>query len=288
MPGGPHRLDKTNVQLVRIKIPLHKRPKKTGSARRRLPWDIWQQRDVQAALEVQVPLAAEATVEYERGSYRSFSVPPLPHFDLLEFCCEEAYFAYYDGSGGVDHAGWGFLVANWHGDTLFERWGRVGTDAGHPCFLGPETHCKNTGEVSAFMELLLYLFYESPLPWRDTGIVLAYESTYSVGMGTGAWRPGDNAAMLQTALTIWEAFDVVQFPVFGLKVKSRVENRYNGRADELADRGSRGDACPSSRLYFAALVLREVSAFLRASSDRYNPPPARATLPPISILRIYN
>jgi len=99
-------------------------------------------------------------------------------------------------------------------------------------------------------------------------------------MGTGAWRPGDNAAMLQTALTIWEAFDVVQFPVFGLKVKSRVENRYNGRADELADRGARGDACPSSRLYSTVQVLREVSAFLRASSDRYNSPSARATLPP--------
>jgi len=134
---------------------------------------MWQQRDVQAALEVQVPLAAEATVEYERGSYRACSLTPLPHIDLLESCCEEAYFCYYEGSGGVDHAGWGFLVANWHGDTLFERWGRVGTDAGHPCFLGAETHSNNTEEVSAFIELLMYLFYESPLPWRETGIVLA-------------------------------------------------------------------------------------------------------------------
>ena len=99
-------------------------------------------------------------------------------------------------------------------------------------------------------------------------------------MGTGAWRPGDNAALIQTALTIWEAFDLDQFSIFGLKVKSHVENPYNGRADELADRGARGDACPSSRLYSTALVLREVSAFLRASSDRFNPPPARATLPP--------
>ena len=99
-------------------------------------------------------------------------------------------------------------------------------------------------------------------------------------MGTGAWRPGDNAALIQTALTIWEAFDLDQFSIFGLKVKSHVENPYNGRADELADRGARGDACPSSRLYSTVQVLREVSAFLRASSDRYNPPPARSILPP--------
>ena len=138
----------------------------------------------------------------------------------------------------MDHAGWGFLVANWHGDTLFERWGRVGTDAGHPCFLGADTHSNNTGEVSAFIELFIYLWYESPLPWRDTGIVLAYDSTYSVGMGTGAWRPGDNAALIQTALTVWEVFDVDQYPIFGLKAKSHVENPYNGRADTLADRGA--------------------------------------------------
>ena len=86
-----------------------------------------------------MPLAAEANIEYERGAYRSFSLTPLPNIALLESCCEEAYVGYYDGSGGEDHPGWGSLVINWHGDTLFERWGRMEIDAGPPCFLGAET-----------------------------------------------------------------------------------------------------------------------------------------------------
>ena len=61
--------------------------------------------------------------------------------------------------------------------------------------------------MTGFIELMIYLFYESPLPWRDTGIVFGNDSTYSVGVGTGAWRASDNTALIQTARTLWEAFE---------------------------------------------------------------------------------
>ena len=64
-----------------------------------------------------------------------------------------------------------------------------------------------------------------------------------------------------------------------MKVKSHVGNPYNGRADELADRGARGEVCPSERLYPTDLVLRKATAYLREHSIRFNPPPARATRP---------
>ena len=35
-----------HLQLVRLRIPLHKRSKQRGSVRRRIPWDIWQKREV--------------------------------------------------------------------------------------------------------------------------------------------------------------------------------------------------------------------------------------------------
>ena len=162
---------------------------------------------------MQVPLVAEATVDYERASYQAFSLTPLPSIDLFENNCAEAFFGYSDGSGGDDYAGWGFIVTTWSGDILYERWGRVVTDPTHPCFLGAEIHSNNSGELSGLIELLMYLFYESPLPWRDMGIVLGYDSTYSVGVGTGAWRPNDNAALIRTALSIWETFDVDKFPI---------------------------------------------------------------------------
>ena len=48
------------------------------------------------------------------------------------------------------------MITNWDGDTLFERYGSVETDARAPTYLGSVTRSNNTGELTAFGKLLIY------------------------------------------------------------------------------------------------------------------------------------
>ena len=128
---------------------------------------------------------------------------------------------------------------------LSDRWGPVICDSNDAYSLGAETASNNTAELSAFGEVLLFAAFELD-DWttRGPGLVFCYDSTYSIGAGTGAYRPQENLTFINTIKSIWSIFNVDAFPVFGLKVKFHLNQPQNEYADGLADLGAQGYLAP--------------------------------------------
>ena len=153
----------------------------------------------------------------------------LPEYDLLESVLSNPLFIFYDGSG-EDQCGWDFPlyeqtdVGVFH--LLFDRWGVVQIDGIFS--LGAYTASNNTAELTGFFaESLIYLFDECPYDWRSRGVIFGYDSTYSIGAGTGAWRIQTNKELVKTIRFIWRVFDVDMFPIYGLKIKSHTGHPQN-------------------------------------------------------------
>ena len=152
----------------------------------------------------------------------------LPEYDLLESVLPNPLLIFYDGSG-EDHCGWAFGlyeqtdVGVFH--LLFDRWGVVQIDGIFS--LGACTASNNTAELTGFAESLIYLFDECPYDWRSRGVIFGYDSTYSIGAGTGAWRIQTNKELVKTIRFIWRVFDVDIFPIYGLKIKSHTGHPQN-------------------------------------------------------------
>ena len=88
--------------------------------------------------------------------------------------------------------------------------------------------------MSAFGEALIWLLCECVFPWRERGVVFAYDSTYAVGAGSGEWRCNENALLVEYVSSLWKVFTIPSWPVFGYNVKPHVENIYNERVDVRA------------------------------------------------------
>ena len=193
----------------------------------------------------------------------------LPEFDLLESVPPNPFFIFYDGSG-EDQCGWDFPlyeqtdVGVFH--LLFDRLG-----SNNILSLGAYTGSNNTAELTGFAESLFYLFDECSYDWRSRGVIFGYDSTYSVGAGTGAWRIQTNEELVKTIRFIWRVFDVDMFPIYGLKIKSHIGHPQNGHVDELAGAASTGTPCPQARTKSTSDLLDDVKLFFRLNSAHFQP-----------------
>ena len=262
------RVGNTNhhLQIAKLRMPLQKRqsvPKRTV-----LPWDIWQDSAALKSLKEAQPLLF---APLKAVTLRT--VHMLPDFDPLEW--PDPLLLYFDGSAAGKHAGWAFAVFDWGGTLIYERWGRVITDAKDPYSLGASTSSNNTGELSAFAEAMIWLICEGP-QWRGRGAVFAFDSTYAIGAGTGDWKTHDNLPLIKTVRALWSVFeDVDQLPVFGLKVKSHTDNPFNDRVDVRAKWGAGvlpAYHCPSPRAIKSGDALRQASSLVRAHSATFAEP----------------
>ena len=268
------RVGNTNhhLQIVKLKMPLQRRQKKPQSPL--LPWDIWQ--DVEALKSLR---------EARRTLFAALPVVPakkvemLPEFDPLDW--PDPLLLYFDGSATGRRAGWAFAVFEWSGALLFERWGSVITDPQDPMTLGASTASNNTAELSSFAEAMIWLICEMPV-WKSRGVVFAFDSTYAVGAGTGAWIPKANQPLLNTLKALWEVFeDVDSFPVFGMKIKSHTNNPYNDHVDERAKWGAGVyPACPCTRprTISSDAALRQALSLVKVHSAKYAAPTVSSEL----------
>ena len=212
--------------------------------RRRIPWDLWQDKDVKAALAVALPVELQPILSLYDRDARTLSPVTLPIYDALESNSTDPLFVDFHGSGeGL--AAWGFAGRSLDGILLFDRWGYVVVDQDDPLFLGAETASNNTTELTGFGESLAFLFSECTYDWRTKGLVFCFDSTYAIGEGTGAFRIQTNHELVKTIRSIWTAaFDVDSGLIFGQKIKSHTGNPFNDYVDGLADLGSAGSHCP--------------------------------------------
>ena len=109
--------------------------------------------------------------------------------------------------------------------------------------------------------------------WTTRGLVFCYDSIYSIGAGTGAYRPQDNLTLINTIKSTQSIFNVDAFPVFGLKVKSHLNQPQNEYVDGLADLGAEGVPCPHARSVTTADYLAAVSRIRRAENLNFQPLP---------------
>ena len=275
------RVGNTNhhLQIVKMKMPLLRRPKRQLSPAR-LPWDIWKNIEAMNSLREALPSFFTSWV-----SVPTKKIQMLPDFDPIEDISKwpDPLLVYYDGSDTGRRAGWAFAVFEWSGTMLFERWGRVLIDPADPLSLGAASNSNNTGELSAFAEAMIWLICEMPY-WRDRGVVFAYDSTYSVGAGTGEWRTHDSQSLIKTTKALWAVFDVDRFPIFGLKIKSHTQNPYNDYVDERAKWGAGvlpAFPCPQPRTISKDAALRRAESFVKLYSAQYADPS-----PPVELARV--
>ena len=266
------RVGSTNhhLQIAKIKMPLYGRQKRKLSPA--LPWDIWKNNEALSSLREALPSFFNSL-----ESVPVKKIQMLPEFNPIEDLQNwpDPLLVYYDGSDTGRRAGWAFAVFEWSGTMLFERWGRVLNDPADPMSLGAASMSNNTGELSAFAEAMIWLICEMPL-WRDRGVVFAFDSTYSVGAGTGEFKTHDNQSLIKTTKALWAVFDVDRFPVFGLKVKSHTENPYNDYVDERAKWGAGvlpAFSCPNPRKISSDAALRRALSLVKLDAQYADPSP---------------
>ena len=108
---------------------------------------------------------------------------------------------YTDGSGSSGRAtksslaGWGF-VGYFRNSVIVEASGPVNVDEQSPFFLGAGVGSNNTGELSAIMEVLLYLAHPESQYGTAT---IHYDSKWAANMTKGTARPKRNKRMVNLA-----------------------------------------------------------------------------------------
>ena len=108
---------------------------------------------------------------------------------------------YTDGSGSSGRAtksslaGWGF-VGYFRSSVIVESFGHVNVDEQSPFFLGARVASNSAGELSAIMEVLLYLAH--PTSQYGTATI-HYDSKWAADMTKGTARPKRNKRMVNLA-----------------------------------------------------------------------------------------
>ena len=108
---------------------------------------------------------------------------------------------YTDGSGSSGRAtrsslaGWGF-VGYYSNAITVESYGPVNVDEQSPFYLGALVASNNTGELSAIMEVLLFLLHPDN---QYTDATIYYDSKWAATMTRGTARPKRNKRMVNLA-----------------------------------------------------------------------------------------
>jgi len=156
---------------------------------------------------------------------------------------EEELLLYTDGSCPSNQnvatsnlpAGWGVVVVR-GGAIAAERYGPVVIDPADPTYLGAEVCSNNTGELSALCEALLFLRDEATPAGRAT---VRYDSKYAANIASGAFKAHKNKALAATARSLYS--EVVGSWQLRLEhVKGHSGEKWNEKADELANKGAAG------------------------------------------------
>ena len=156
---------------------------------------------------------------------------------------------YTDGSKDKDEthpAGWGVAIiegrineegkAIKEGKLVEELYGKVQNYMNSKYFLGTEKATNNTGELTAICEGLLWLKdYEK----TNKPAAFYYDSKYAAKITTGEYRPKDNKHLAATARTLLKTVLETRKIRFE-HIKGHSNDRWNDKADELADIGATG------------------------------------------------
>ena len=164
----------------------------------------------------------------------------------------------------VQPAGWGFVVIS-GGDgssdetavSMDERCGPIVLDASSPEYLGATVTSNNTAELTAIGQALKYVLDKYASAAEFPHVVIRYDSEYAAKSVLGIWNGkhhrfhrcvdllnaiGEkNAELIQRIrelLSEVRRLDSAR-PLEFLKVKGHSNNKWNDRADELAELGAK-------------------------------------------------
>ena len=143
---------------------------------------------------------------------------------------------YTDGSGQCDGAGWGW-AAVLKDKEVFARRGPVVIDRKEKGWWGAEALTNNTGELTAIIEALRWVKEEGLRK-----VVIRYDSEYAASMTQGKWRPKKNVAIVRQSKDALARTREAGCEVGWRHVKGHSGDKWNNRADRLADQGVRAPA----------------------------------------------
>eukprot|EP01036_Dinobryon_divergens_P022700 gene22700-30982_t len=173
--------------------------------------------------------------------------------------CDRTVHIYTDGSciGNQNvkvsfcPAGWGVVIAtraaeNWK--ILEELYGPVVLEKTSPYFLGATVGSNNTGELSAIGEALLWLENNND-PAEYPAAVIHYDSEYAAKSVTGEFNGPKNRTLYLNIRDIFHRLTVnpERMRIAFEHVKGHSNDRWNDRADKLANKGSSGMTCSAGR-----------------------------------------
>ena len=148
---------------------------------------------------------------------------------------------YTDGSGGKEGAtgaGWG-LVAVKDGTEVHSACGPVLLGAtGH----GADRGTNNTGEITAVIEALRWLKTEA-----YGAVTIVYDSEYAAKMAQGKWKAKVNRVLIGNARREYREVKK-KMAVTWRWVKGHSGDRWNERADKLAEEGAAAAPPPDGRV----------------------------------------
>ena len=140
---------------------------------------------------------------------------------------------YTDGSGGDEGsgAGYGWVRVEEQEKEVASGAGAVSISSGDTEFIGADKHTNNTGELSA-----IYWGIKAAEREGLSEVVIRYDSKYAAGMARGLWRPKSNKELVQR---VRKAVQDATCTIWWKHVKGHSGDKWNDRADELADEGVR-------------------------------------------------
>ena len=140
---------------------------------------------------------------------------------------------YTDGSGQGGAAGWGW-VAVAAGREVQARRGPVVVGADSVGWRGAERATNNTGELTAVLEAIEWAIGKG---LRE--VVIRYDSEYAAHMTRGDWQARVNKLLIEQSRRALERAKKAGCEVGWKHVKGHSGDRWNDRADVLADAGVR-------------------------------------------------
>jgi ribonuclease HI len=143
---------------------------------------------------------------------------------------------YTDGTGGKGRedggAGWGWVAVK-HGKEIMAGSGGVCLDTNHQAWEGAEKGTNNTAEITAVIRALAWAREQ-----REKEVCIRYDSEYAASMTQGKWRPRQNKALVARAKEALRATEK-SVTVYWSHIKGHSGDKWNDRADALADEGAR-------------------------------------------------
>ena len=132
-------------------------------------------------------------------------------------------------------SGWGFVV---RGKADVTSFGPVVTESGSMYALGATKGSNNAAELSAVIELFLYILEYAPV---QSSVIISCDSKYAANIARGKWSPSSNAKLAALARNLWERVRT-HLDVEWQWVKGHSGNTGNEAADKAADMGRTGTA----------------------------------------------